>query len=150
MSNYIKNSLISKAFTGAVCDFCDRIKLNETSENSMIEVMPLKDVTVTSARMSKRVDNRLLLSDRGQELLNKATYYRIPYTKNNFNWFELIDEVAHYEMLLEEAHDLGIDWDISEYDPVGLEQEIEYRMRQERAQQQDLYRSFYSNFSLGV
>jgi hypothetical protein len=150
MSNYIKNSLISKAFTGAVCDFCDRIKLNETSENSMIEVMPLKDVTETLAKTSEKVENKLLLSDRGQELLRKVSYYKIPLNKNKLNWLELIDEVAHYEMLLEEAHDLGIDWDISEYDPVGLEQEIEYRMRQERAQQQDLYRSFYSNFSLGV
>lgn len=150
MSNNIINPSNSKAFSGIIYNFCDRMVASTNCENSMTEVMPLKDVTDTFARVSKRVDDKFNSSDRGKELLYKVSYYKIPYSKDSINWLELIDEVAYYEKLLEESYNLGIDWDISEYDVVGLKQEIEYHISQERANQEDLYHSFYNKFSLGV
>ena len=34
-------------------------------------------------------------------------------------------DIDKYEYLLEKAKDYCIDWDISEYDPIALEQELE-------------------------
>ena len=150
MSDNAKNLPINQVISGAVCKFCDNMLTNMNCENIMFNILPLKDVTETLSRTSERVDTRFESSDRGQELLNKASYYKIPIDKDNLNWLELIDDVGHYELLLEEADNLHIEWDISEYDPVGLQQEIEYRARQEREDQRDLYRSYYNPCVLGV
>lgn len=150
MDNSTKNLPINQGITRTICKFCDRIFTNTNCESSMLEVIPLKDVTNTFKNISKRVDHKFLLSKRGEELLSKAVYYKIPLDKDNINRYNLIDEVAEYELLLEEADELGVDWDISEYDPVALQQEIEYRLRQERANQRDLYRDYYNSCVLGV
>jgi hypothetical protein len=152
MSKYTKNPIESKGITNAVCNFCDRIitDVTNTYEYSMIDVLPLKDVSKTFYRKSEMVNTKFSLSNRGQELLQKASHYKIPLDTNNINLLHLIDEVADYEMLLEEAHDKNVDWDISEYDPVALQKEIEYQERQEREAQVDLYRSFYNPCNLGV
>lgn len=55
-----------------------------------------------------------------------------------------------YNLLLKEADNLGIDWDESVYDPVGLEQEIEYKIEQERESQKDLYYGYYNSCVLGI
>jgi hypothetical protein len=166
MSYSSKKALISKGISGVVCNICDRMISQIDCERIMSLVnmpnvgvvdevrtdfgLPLKDVTNTLKNISERADNKFLLGDRGKELLDKVSQYRIPIDKNNLNWFDLIDEVADYELLLEEAYRAGVDWDISEYDPVALQQEIEYYERREREAQQDLYRSFYSQPCLGV
>lgn len=166
MSYDTKKALISKGINGAICNICDRMISQIDCERIMSLVnmpnlgvvdevrtdfgLPLKDVTNTLKNISDRAENKFLLGARGKELLDKVSQYRIPIDKNNLNWFDLIDEVADYELLLEEAYSLGIDWDISEYDPVALQQEIDYYERQEREAQQDLYHSFYNPRVLGV
>jgi hypothetical protein len=150
MDNNAKNLPINQGITGTICKFCDRILANMNCESSVTEVMPLKDVTNTFKNICQRVDIKFLSSERGKELLNKAAYYKIPLDKDNINRYDLIDEVADYELLLEEANNLGIDWDISEYDPIALQQEIDYYARKEREAQMDLYHSFYNPRVLGV
>ena len=150
MDNNAKNLPINQGITKTICKFCDRILTKSNCENLMLNFITLKDVTETSVKMSKKVDNKFLLSQKGKELIAKASYYKIPHTTNNLNWLELIEEVADYELLLEEADNLHIDWDISEYDPVALQQEIEYRACQERENQRDLYRDYYNSCVLGV
>lgn len=150
MDNNAKNLPINQGITGTICKFCDRILANMNCEQNMTEVMSLKDVTNTFQNIAKRVDNKFLSSKRGKELLNKVSYYKIPIDKDNINYLELIDEVGHYELLLEEAYNLHIDWDISDYDPVALQQEIDYYARKEHQAQMDLYHSFYNPCVLGV
>lgn len=161
-----KKALISQGISFSTCNICDRIISQIDCERIMSLVnmpnlgavdkdrtdfgLPLKDVTNTFKNISQRVDVKFLSSERGKELLNKASYYKIPLNKDNLNLLHLIDEVADYELLLEEANNLGIDWDISEYDPMALQQEIEYYERQEREAQMDLYHSFYNPRVLGV
>ena len=150
MSNNAKNLPINQVITKTICNFCDKMISNIKCESYVAEVMPLKDVTNTFKNISHRVDVRFLSSERGGDLLRKAIYYKIPLDKYNINRYDLIDEVAEYELLLEEAYRIGIDWDISEYDPVALQQEIDYYERQEREAQMDLYHSFYNPRVLGV
>ncbi|KAF4531104.1 hypothetical protein B566_EDAN019133, partial [Ephemera danica] len=78
------------------------------------------------SRMAKRVYDNMLGSERGEELLSKAEEYNIPYEEDCINWLKLINDVESYEELLAEAEEYNIAWDLSEYDPVGLQQEIEY------------------------
>lgn len=152
MSNYTKNPIESKGITNAICNFCDRIitDVKTNCENSMLNLIPFKDVSTILANKSTHVDTKFKASDRGEELLRKASHYKIPLDTNNINWLDLIDEVADYELLLEEAYDKNVDWDMSEYDPIALKQEIEYQERLEREAQVDLYRSFYNPCNLGV
>jgi len=97
------------------------------------------------SRMSLSVHVNILGSERGAELIEKAHEYNIPYDSRNINWLELIDRVDEYEALLLEAEEYNIEWDLSEYDPVGLQQEIDYQVRVERAHSNDLYRDYLKN-----
>ncbi len=96
-------------------------------------------------RMSKRVYENMLGSERGEELLAKAVEYNIPYDKSFINWLELIDLVEEYEALLVQADEYNIDWDLSEYDPVGLQQEIDYCIRVSKVETNDLYRYYFDS-----
>jgi hypothetical protein len=49
-----------------------------------------------------------------------------------------------------EAKDLGIYWDISEYDPVALEQEIEEYKESERRSNNLMYSDYYSSVRVAV
>lgn len=106
------------------------------------------EVAASLIRMSDRSYNKMFESTRGAELLDKADELNIPYIKDSINWLELIDEIAIYETLLEEADDRNIDWDISEYDPVALQQQIDYCIHQESTSREDLRNNYYA--SLGV
>ena len=97
------------------------------------------------SRMSKRVYENMLGSERGEELLSKAEKYNIPYEADSINWLKLINDVESYEELLAEAEEYNIAWDLSEYDPVGLQQEIEYCVRSGVAETRDLYRDYFDS-----
>ena len=97
------------------------------------------------SRMAKRVYENMLGSERGEELLAKAEKYNIPYKADSINWLKLINEVETYEELLSEADEYNIAWDLSEYDPVGLQQEIEYCVRSGVAETRDLYRDYFDS-----
>ena len=97
------------------------------------------------SRMAKRVYENMLGSERGEELLSKAEEYNIPYTAYSINWLKLINDVESYEELLAEAEEYNIAWDLSEYDPVGLQQEIEYCVRSGIAETRDLYQDYFDS-----
>lgn len=97
------------------------------------------------SRMAKRVYDNMLGSERGEELLSKAEEYNIPYEADCINWLKLINDVETYEELLAEAEEYNIAWDLSEYDPVGLQQEIEYCVRSGIAETRDLYRDYFDS-----
>jgi len=94
------------------------------------------------SRMAKRVYENIIGSERGEELLSKAEEYNIPYEADCVNWLKLINEVETYEGLLSEADEYNIAWDLSEYDPVGLQQEIEYCVSASRSKTNDLHRYY--------
>jgi len=85
-------------------------------------------------RMAKDAYFKMMCSERGKEILAKANKYNIPYdkTKTKIDWLRLIDQVNEYDSMLREAESYGIYWDLSEYDPRGLESELEEHIRLER------------------
>ena len=97
------------------------------------------------ARMAKRVYDNMLGSERSKELLSKAEEYNIPYEAYSINWLKLINDIESYEELLAEADEYNIAWDLSEYDPVGLQQEIEYCVSASRSETNDLHRDYFNS-----
>jgi len=77
-----------------------------------------------------------------KEQMARADKYNIPYDCYNVNFLELSYKIDHYEMLLEEAKDLGIYWEISDYDVVALEQEIEAHKESERRSRDAMYSEY--------
>jgi hypothetical protein len=104
----------------------------------------LDSARAAMARMAKRSYQKMLESDRREEYLLKAAKYNIniPYEENYINWLELIDIIDEYELLLAEAEGYNINWDISQYDPVALTQEIEYIRRSETEGRNDIQRDY--------
>lgn len=95
-------------------------------------------------RVSIRVYGEMLKSERGKELIAKAERYNIPYDDESINWLDLIDLVKEYEELLQAAEECHIYWDLGEYDPIALRQEIEYNKSYETEAKKDLYDYYHS------
>jgi HEPN domain-containing protein len=85
-----------------------------------------------------------------KEQMARADKYNIPYNCYNVNFLELSYKIDHYEMLLEEAKDLGIYWEISDYDPVALEQEIESYKENERKSRDLMYSDYMYSRKVAV
>lgn len=77
-----------------------------------------------------------------KEQMARADKYNIPYNCYKVDFLELSYKIDHYEMLLEEAKDLGIYWEISDYDVVALEQEIESYKESERKSRDLMYSDY--------
>jgi hypothetical protein len=60
-----------------------------------------------------------------EEQIERAKVYDIPYESYGDNYYQLMVDIDKYEYLLGKANDYGVDWDISGYNPVALEQVIE-------------------------
>lgn len=83
-----------------------------------------------------------------KEQMARADKYNIPYNCFNVDFLELSYKIDQYEFLLAEAKDLGIFWDITDYDPIALEQEIEEAKHNSCAERMNLH--FYFNATRGV
>lgn len=110
--------------------------------------IPADDLKLLFARLAKRSHEKMFASERGKEILSKAYKYKIPFDTQKINWLSLMDEIHEYELLIERADELDIDWNYDHYDPVALEQAIDDALYEEYLSQQDLSRSYYAN--LGV
>ena len=80
----------------------------------------------------------------------RAKKYNVPYSFYTVDIYELSKEIDRYEFLLEEAKNLGIYWDISEYDPVALEQEIEEYKESERRSNNLMYSDYFYSRRVAV
>lgn len=109
--------------------------------------LPLKG---TFERLADSVNNNMFNSVRGQELLLKAEQYNMPIDRSDIDWLQLIDDIDQYEALLEEAKELGVYWDESEYDPIPLQQEIEEARHIDFADSRAMLASFYSSRGVEV
>lgn len=78
-----------------------------------------------------------------EEQIERASLYNIPYENYSDNYYQLMVDIDKYEYLLERAKDYCVDWDISEYDPLALEQTIEEAEHNAYLQDQEL-RSYFS------
>jgi hypothetical protein len=92
----------------------------------------------TFARIGIRVREAFI-----EEQIERASLYNIPYENYSDNYYQLMVDIDKYEYLLERAKDYCIDWDISEYDPLALEQTIEEAEHNAYLQDQEL-RSYFS------
>ncbi len=78
-----------------------------------------------------------------EQQIERASFYNIPYKSYGENYYQLMIDIDKYEYLLEKAKDYCVDWDISEYDLLALEQEIEVAEHNAYVHDQSL-RSYYS------
>jgi hypothetical protein len=78
-----------------------------------------------------------------EEQVERASLYNIPYETYGDNYYGLMQDIDKYEYLLGKAEDYCVDWDISEYDPLALEQAIEEAEHNAYLQDQEL-RSYFS------
>lgn len=92
----------------------------------------------TFARIGIRVREAFV-----EEQIERASLYNIPYENYGDNYYQLMVDIDKYEYLLERAKDYCVDWDISEYDPLALEQTIEEAEHNAYLQDQEL-RSYFS------
>ena len=76
------------------------------------------------ARKAKRVYERHLAKERGEELLSKAKKYNIPYNADEIDIITLRDKVEEFEEAITIADQYGIDWQNFGYDLLAIEQEI--------------------------
>lgn len=85
-----------------------------------------------------------------EEQIERADKYNIPYNSSNVDFLKLSYEIDQYEMLLEEAKDLGIYWEISDYDPVALEQEMEACKESEKRSRDLMYSDYMYSRRIAV
>jgi hypothetical protein len=78
-----------------------------------------------------------------EEQIERANLYNIPYETYGENYYQLMVDIDKYEYLLGKAKDYCVDWDISEYDLVALEQAIEDAEHNAYIADQEL-RSYFS------
>ncbi|MGL5716215.1 MAG: hypothetical protein ACRCX2_24570 [Paraclostridium sp.] len=83
-----------------------------------------------------------------EEQVERAISYNIPYERYNDDYYQLMQDIDQYEFLLEKAKEYCVDWDISEYDPLALEQEIEEAEHLAYLQNQEV--RFYYAITRGV
>jgi hypothetical protein len=110
--------------------------------------IPTDDLIELFARTAKNAYQSMLVSERGKETLSKAYEYKIPFKIQKIDWLDLIVEIEEYELLIEKADKLDLDWNYNYYDPMGLEQAIDNALDEGYLEQQDLSRGYYAN--LGV
>jgi len=92
----------------------------------------------TFARIGLRVREAFI-----EEQIERASLYNIPYENYGDNYYQLMVDIDKYEYLLAKAKDYCVDWDISEYDPLALEQPIKEAEHNAYLQDQEL-RSYFS------
>lgn len=83
-----------------------------------------------------------------EDQIERAMAYNIPYESYGDNYYGLMQDIDKYEYLLEKAKDYCVDWDISEYDPLALEQAIEEAEHLAYLQDQEV--RFYYSVTRGV
>lgn len=99
----------------------------------------------TFDRIGTRARNQFV-----KEQMKRADKYNVPYNCHTVNFLDLSYRINHYEMLLEEAKDLGIYWETSDYDPVALEQEIENHKESERRSRDHMYSDYLHSRRVAV
>lgn len=97
----------------------------------------------TFARIGVRVREAFI-----EEQIERAMAYNIPYESYGDDYYQLMQDIDKYEFLLEKAKEYCVDWDISEYDPLALEQEIEEAEHLAYLQDQEV--RFYYSITRGV
>ncbi len=97
----------------------------------------------TFARIGERAREAFI-----EEQVERANLYNIPYKTYGNNYYQLMVDIDKYEYLLERAKDYCVDWDISEYDPLALEQAIEEAQHNAYTADQEL--RFYFSSTRGV
>lgn len=79
-----------------------------------------------------------------QPLRDEADSLNIPYDDDT-SMVVLRDAIDDYKLLLEQVETFDIDWDMSEYDPVGLQQEIDEYKSNSYLEMSDLRTEYHDN-----
>lgn len=99
---------------------------------------------VVSSDTSANNDN--FIGEYEHELMAKATEYGISFDPDFFkiDWLELIDAIHECEILMGQARQFDIRFDLYKDDIIGLEQALEEARESERRYAQDLCRYYNS------
>jgi hypothetical protein len=147
--NNWKESILAKAkFYGFPSEIVEKLSIKsvfDILEAHETEQLALDKKTYGSYTTNlAEATNDNYLGEYEIELLATANKYKIPYNPNKINWIELIDTIDEYESLIKKAIEYGINWRLSTFDPIGLEQEIEEAEFRDIAERQSLHRYYHS------
>ena len=86
--------------------------------------LSFSEIAARLVRKAKRVYDRHLAKEHGEELLRLAKEYEIPYDADDLDIITLRDKVEEFEDAIAKANEYGINWQEFGYDLLGIEQEI--------------------------
>jgi hypothetical protein len=124
-----------RSFQSLPANIAETPKFHETKTESLELSDSAKE---TFARIGVRVREAFI-----EEQIERARFYNIPYENYGDNYYGLMVDIDNYEYLLAKAKDYCVDWDISEYDPLALEELIEEAEHNTYTADQEL-RSYFS------
>jgi hypothetical protein len=118
----------------------DILKAHET------EQIELSRRTAEIAIVDTSADNDNFIGEYERELIAKAVEYGISFDPNFFkiDWLKLIDAIHEREILIDEAREFGVRYDLYKDDIIGLEQALEEARENERSYAKDLCRYYNS------
>ena len=110
------------------------------------EQIELSRRTAEIAIVDTSADNDNFIGEYERELMAKAVEYGISFEPNFFkiDWLKLIDAIHEFEILMDEAREFGIRYDLYKDDIIGLEQALEEARESERRYAKDLC-SYYNS-----
>ena len=136
----IKISNERKSYEQLPANITETPKFHEAKSESTELSTSARD---TFARIGERAREAFI-----EEQIERASLYNIPYETYGDNYYGLMQDIDKYEYLIGQAKDYCVDWDISEYDLVALEQAIEEAEHNAYIQDQEL--RFYFSLTRGV
>lgn len=146
--NYWKESVLTKARVYGLPSY--------TIENSSVKTIYdiVKAHEAEQIELSRKTfdiinveyDNDNFIGEYERELITKAVEYGISFESNFFkiDWLKLIDAIHKFEILIDEAREFGIRYDLYKDDIIGLEQALEEARESERRYAKDLC-SYYNS-----
>lgn len=108
----------------------------------------LESVKEAFERISLIIQNEKISLDYKEEIIYKALNYNIPFNAQKDNIETLESKIDEFEFLLNTAKLYGIYWDSTEYDPIALQQEIDYYETQEKNERNLMYLDFINSISI--
>jgi hypothetical protein len=128
--NSLPENITTKPVLSKIEDKSEPVKLSDSAKE-------------TFARIGIRAREAFI-----EDQIERAIAYNIPYENYKDDYYRLMQDIDQYEFLLEKAKEYCVDWDISEYDPLALEQEIEEAEHLAYLQDQEV--RFYYAITRGV
>lgn len=149
---------------GKECAIMSTNPCDETMSKISEKPIPLEKLAISNydqltpevremiTRLSQKTYDESINSVRGKKTISKAAGYNIPFDEEDIDVLYLAEQIEEWESLLEDAAELELYWDETDYDIDGLKQAIhiakddpERMVRNENAEHR---RDYYASIRL--